>query len=159
MPGVDRRDFLSTIVKSAGVAVGASLFDISLLRSVSAKPVDGKIDVIAGEHLELATTGGAVVLNVEEVADVGGKIILVRTGESTFVAVAAKCTHKGCTIGYDADAKHFECPCHGSQYNLDGTVAHGPTTKPVTSYATSYANGVVTITLGANTAPADSTKK
>ena len=57
----------------------------------------------------------------------------------------SKCTHKGCAVNKIANGT-IDCPCHGSKFNLDGTVAHGPATKPLAARAISV-NGV-SIVLG-----------
>jgi Rieske Fe-S protein len=44
---------------------------------------------------------------------------------------AINCSHLGCPIGLNADAKSFDCPCHGSRFHLDGTVLHGPAADPL----------------------------
>lgn len=44
---------------------------------------------------------------------------------------AINCSHLGCSIALNADAKTFDCPCHGSRFNLDGSVHHGPAAFPL----------------------------
>ena len=44
---------------------------------------------------------------------------------------AQNCSHLGCSIGFNKDAKTFDCPCHGSRFHLDGTVLHGPAQNPL----------------------------
>lgn len=39
-------------------------------------------------------------------------------------ALSAVCTHLGCTVARTPDG--FECPCHGSRFDQDGTVRAGP---------------------------------
>ena len=39
---------------------------------------------------------------------------------------AVNCSHLGCSVAFNADAKQFQCPCHGSQFAVDGHVVHGP---------------------------------
>jgi Rieske Fe-S protein len=39
---------------------------------------------------------------------------------------AVNCSHLGCSVAFKDDAKRFDCPCHGSQFNIDGGVVHGP---------------------------------
>ncbi len=41
-------------------------------------------------------------------------------------AISTTCTHLGCTVAWKADQNHFVCPCHGSQYDNQGRVTHGP---------------------------------
>jgi Rieske Fe-S protein len=44
---------------------------------------------------------------------------------------AQNCSHLGCSINFNKDAKSFDCPCHGSRFHLDGTVLHGPAADPL----------------------------
>jgi Rieske Fe-S protein len=44
---------------------------------------------------------------------------------------AVNCSHLGCSVAFAADAKRFECPCHGSQFSVDGNVVHGPAVFPL----------------------------
>lgn len=64
-------------------------------------------------------------------------------GKVAFAAYAAKdaagtvnvfavnCSHLGCSVAFNADVKRFQCPCHGSQFDIDGQVAHGPAVFPL----------------------------
>lgn len=55
-----------------------------------------------------------------------GAVYLVRQkGERQPIAFAAKCPHAGCFIGHTPGADKFRCPCHTSQFNLDGTRVNG----------------------------------
>jgi len=56
--------------------------------------------------------------------------VLVHT-ESGFSALSLICTHLGCTVEQNMDG--FACPCHGSHFDVNGNVTHGPAMKPLTS--------------------------
>jgi Rieske Fe-S protein len=44
---------------------------------------------------------------------------------------AITCPHLGCSYAFDHGKQHFLCPCHGSEFGLDGHVIHGPATSPL----------------------------
>lgn len=46
-------------------------------------------------------------------------------------AFAITCPHLGCSYNFDNGKQHFVCPCHGSEFALDGSIIHGPTTAPL----------------------------
>jgi Rieske Fe-S protein len=85
----------------------------------------------------LGTVGGAVT-----VAD---DIMLIRTDESTFIAVSTICRHKGCTVELEGDK--FVCPCHGSEYTKEGKVTQGPAKTDLKAFETMFdsKSGQVTI--------------
>jgi Rieske Fe-S protein len=58
------------------------------------------------------------------------EIVITQPAAGEFKGFSATCTHKGCTVNEVADGT-INCPCHGSKFNLDGTVANGPATKPL----------------------------
>jgi Rieske Fe-S protein len=47
------------------------------------------------------------------------------------IVFAQNCSHLGCSINFNKDAKTFDCPCHGSRFHIDGTVLHGPAADPL----------------------------
>jgi cytochrome b6-f complex iron-sulfur subunit len=52
------------------------------------------------------------------------KVVLRRQGENEVAALSLVCTHLGCTVNVVETG--FLCPCHGSQYDIKGTVVGGP---------------------------------
>ncbi len=63
------------------------------------------------------------------------RVLVVGTSKtSNLIAVNPTCTHAGCIVTWKADAKKFACPCHGSEYGIDGKVQKGPATKPLATY-------------------------
>ena len=45
-------------------------------------------------------------------------------------ALSAVCTHLGCITRFLSDEKCIACPCHGSRFDLEGNVIHGPGPAP-----------------------------
>ena len=43
-----------------------------------------------------------------------------------FVILSPICPHLGCRPAWNDDASRFQCPCHGSQFTLDGEHVKGP---------------------------------
>ncbi|MBE0409197.1 MAG: Rieske (2Fe-2S) protein [Anaerolineales bacterium] len=55
-----------------------------------------------------------------------GKFWLVRTSDNLVVAIYNVCTHLGCLYNWDNQTVRYRCPCHGSEFQLDGTYISGP---------------------------------
>jgi cytochrome b6-f complex iron-sulfur subunit len=53
------------------------------------------------------------------------RLFILRDGKG-FRALSAVCTHLGCTVNKDAGSNSYSCPCHGSKFDADGNVTHGP---------------------------------
>jgi cytochrome b6-f complex iron-sulfur subunit len=46
-------------------------------------------------------------------------------------ALSAVCTHLGCITRFLSDERAIACPCHGSRFDLEGNVVHGPAPRPL----------------------------
>jgi Rieske Fe-S protein len=57
-------------------------------------------------------------------------VVVTQPSAGVFKGFSATCTHLGCTVSTVADGT-INCPCHGSKFNLDGSVAQGPAARPL----------------------------
>ena len=74
----------------------------------------------AAEIDELEPGQGAVV-------NLAGQSVAVYRDDSGAVhRLSPKCTHMGCTVGWNPDDRTWDCPCHGSRYEALGRVFQGP---------------------------------
>jgi menaquinol-cytochrome c reductase iron-sulfur subunit len=71
------------------------------------------------------------------------KAWLRRDAGNGFTAFAVYCTHLGCPVQWLQTPQLFLCPCHGSVFYGDGTVAGGPAPRPLFQYPTRVLNGKV----------------
>jgi glycine/D-amino acid oxidase-like deaminating enzyme/nitrite reductase/ring-hydroxylating ferredoxin subunit len=46
-------------------------------------------------------------------------------------AVSMRCTHLGCLLRFNAAETSWDCPCHGSRFDVDGAVLEGPAVQPL----------------------------
>ncbi|QIS10979.1 ubiquinol-cytochrome c reductase iron-sulfur subunit [Nocardia arthritidis] len=59
-----------------------------------------------------------------------GDTVITQPTAGKFVGLSTTCTHMGCKVNAVTDGT-INCPCHGSRYHLDGSVANGPAPKPL----------------------------
>jgi len=60
-----------------------------------------------------------------------GKFAWVNNGEGV-AAISQVCPHMGCVLAWQAQEGQFQCPCHGSKFDREGSVVHGPAEHPLT---------------------------
>ena len=129
-----RRHFLL----GSGLGLGALLS----LPTLPAR-AEGKRVAIPLAKLELLkSVGGSVVLKVHEKL-----LLLVRDSATTVRAFNPVCTHRQCVVAYSAGEHKIDCPCHGSQFDLDGKVVKGPAPRPLQSYPAELAGEQIIVTL------------
>jgi Rieske Fe-S protein len=61
--------------------------------------------------------------------------ILYATKNGELKAISALCTHQGCTVRWQSADQPLICPCHGSEFDLNGKVEKGPATEALPTYA------------------------
>ena len=91
----------------------------------------GEVSLALADYPDLQKAHGVLPVR----PDGQGKPIMIVRGEGEqFTALSLKCTHLGCTVGWNDEARRFECPCHGSRFQADGAVLKGPAKRPLTGY-------------------------
>lgn len=43
--------------------------------------------------------------------------------------ISARCSHMGCELEWNPDEKSWDCPCHGSRFDVDGNLLDNPSEK------------------------------
>jgi cytochrome b6-f complex iron-sulfur subunit len=111
------------------------------LPTLNAAASAGAVTLTIDAASPLATVGSAALVQTGS-----GNFLVSRTGQDTFTALTAVCTHEACTItGFQSPT--FVCPCHGSEFTTSGAVARGPASAPLRQFATRFAGNALTITL------------
>jgi menaquinol-cytochrome c reductase iron-sulfur subunit len=70
---------------------------------------------------------------------------VVRTEDHNVIAYKPACTHLACPYHWEGQANKFVCPCHGSEFTLDGKVITGPAPRPLDRFLTKVQDGKVMI--------------
>jgi Rieske Fe-S protein len=59
------------------------------------------------------------------------KHAVYRSEDGAITELSAACTHVGCIVHWNSFEKCWDCPCHGSQFQPDGTVLNAPAISPL----------------------------
>ena len=149
---VTRRSFLGYTIAAVGAFVAATVGSATAIFAASPLlsqgrgsqetlgPANGfQVGVPKLVQFTLAQKDGWI----EE--DTSKSVWVVRQGDNDFNVFVARCTHLGCAYNWNADAKEFECPCHGGRYALDGRVLGGPPPRPLDVLENQVTNGKLVI--------------
>jgi glycine/D-amino acid oxidase-like deaminating enzyme/nitrite reductase/ring-hydroxylating ferredoxin subunit len=55
-----------------------------------------------------------------------GQVAVYRDELGELHQVSAVCTHLGCIVAWNNAERTWDCPCHGSRFDVDGKVVQGP---------------------------------
>jgi cytochrome b6-f complex iron-sulfur subunit len=132
---MDRREFLGWvgvggIVSFLPVAIAACTPQTSSSEAAGNPPASGGFQPV-GTVTDLNKDGQILAQHAA-----GGPVLVVRkpNDPNALAAVSPICTHAGCTVNWMQDQDKFVCPCHGSQFAIDGKVLQGPAQKPLPVY-------------------------
>ncbi len=81
-----------------------------------------------GTSVSQVKRGEGKILNLD-----GQRVACSRDTEGKLHEVSAYCTHLGCIIHWNKAENTWDCPCHGSRFQADGSVLAGPAESPLES--------------------------
>jgi glycine/D-amino acid oxidase-like deaminating enzyme/nitrite reductase/ring-hydroxylating ferredoxin subunit len=76
----------------------------------------GEVDNVG----EIAAGSGAIVRRGL------AKVAAYRDDDGQLIELSATCTHLGCIVHWNSSERSWDCPCHGSRFDVYGRVLNGP---------------------------------
>jgi cytochrome b6-f complex iron-sulfur subunit len=135
--GLDRRRFLNNAWKLLGGAllVEAGWTSYDILNPSSTEGFGGEVD--AGPVSDFLKEG-----TVDYFLD--GRFYVTQH-HGGLRALYQKCPHLGCKVPFCQSSSRFECPCHGSVYNIIGEYIGGPAPRGMDRFPIRIKNGRVMV--------------
>jgi len=90
-----------------------------------------------GDRVESATAGPPADLGPDEARVVrtdDGPVAVYRDESRAMHAVSAVCPHMGCLVEWNDGERSWDCPCHGSRFDVDGSVLDTPAVSDLEEY-------------------------
>ncbi len=129
-PILNRRRFLSVTGASAGLMVVVNA--IPACQQTGSPPTGP----VAAGNVSALSIGSLIVMD---------DVVVARDANGVY-AMSRICTHQGCFVDGSDVAAGLHCPCHGSAFDGNGAVTHGPAGSPLQHYAvTIAADGTMTV--------------
>lgn len=133
---MDRRAFIKSSCLICAGGIGAMMFlnSCSTQKYVTGfSKVQNTITIPKSEFI-MIKNGASVQRNFILIKPdtVSFPLIIYHTKENVYKAFYMECTHQGCELSPYETA--MVCPCHGSEFNLEGDVTQGPAELPLKSF-------------------------
>ena len=88
--------------------------------------VQDRVSTADAESLTEVHPGEGKIVRVK-----GEKVAVYRTQSGEIQALSPVCSHMGCHVHWNNAERTWDCPCHGSRFETDGTIINGPALKPL----------------------------
>lgn len=91
--------------------------------------LEDRLTTPSANHVTDLEPGGGQVVDVD-----GESIGVSRDSDGELHAVTAVCPHMGCRVKWNAGERSWDCPCHGSRFDLDGRVLDTPAVEDLETF-------------------------
>ena len=141
----NRRDFIrqsgAACAALAGLGFLTTLEGCSSAKNVTASTYDAVSNKVT-VPLSAFTNQNRVVVNGP---NEDYRIFLMKKSDTEVEALQLKCTHRGHSVNVEDSKLH--CPLHGSEFDFDGNVIHGPAASPLKRFPVTVEGGNVVVAL------------
>lgn len=131
---MDRRELLRAGWKIGGLLLGAAAgwTSYEALRPLAGSAAGGRIRVGRDDEVK---PGSATYVTE-------GRLWLANADGAMF-ALSQRCPHLGCRVPFCESSGRFECPCHGSVFDIDGAYIAGPSPRGMDRYELTLEKGLL----------------
>ena len=138
---INRRKFVDTLLSLGGIGGLIAIVYPALSFLKPPKSAEPTVNTVkAGIASEFPA-------NSSKIIKFGRKpVILVKTVEGNFLALAGTCTHLDCIVQYKEDTKQIWCACHNGVYDLKGRNVSGPPPRALDNYTVKVIKDEIIIT-------------
>jgi cytochrome b6-f complex iron-sulfur subunit len=148
---LNRRDFFAkSALAAAALVVAEACGDGQIGPPIPKRTGGGDPNVPVGGVPPFNVSKFPGLATVGVLVDIGFERAVIKTDAATFKGFSRICTHQGCDT--EVVNNRFECPCHGSIFDKDGSVIRGPNIEsppitPLAQLAVTFdaATGTITI--------------
>jgi Rieske Fe-S protein len=140
---IGRSEFLKAVALTAVAAGALTLSPVGVARAQEKAASKNEWEAALGKVKDLNEK--APVLVKAQFKDADGNLMeeekvfvrwdKINKNTGRWVVLSAFCTHLKCVLEYSADDDAFLCPCHGSQFDLEGTALKRPAKSPLPDYS------------------------
>ncbi|MFJ8106080.1 FAD-dependent oxidoreductase [Streptomyces sp. NPDC096132] len=88
--------------------------------------VGDRLPAPSGPSVDDIAPGEGAVVRVS-----GERCAVHRDEDGKLHVLSARCTHLGCLVAFNRAERAWECPCHGSRFDVHGGVVQGPANDPL----------------------------
>jgi Rieske Fe-S protein len=129
------------IANAAMVAAGMALSACGTGSDGGTAPDTLSLVLNLGDYPQLGKVGGFALVSAS-----GSPLAVVRTADTTFVALSRICPHQGGTI--NTTSTGFDCSRHHARFTSNGTWTGGERTSNMRSYPVAFDQTANTLTIG-----------
>jgi Rieske Fe-S protein len=146
---ITRRTVLKTIAVSGATVAAGGVLTGAALAQTKVDPVKiGDLEKLDKDYASMPfeiEKVKALLVRVPKPEKASDRILeaTLKDAKIYLTAYTLVCTHAGCTPGAPNADHILACPCHGSKFNADGSVAGGPAKLPLKGIKLEVKDGAV----------------
>lgn len=145
--GSTRRTFHLAVVYALGAIITLAMAIPTALYFLIPPRIRQRAGWIDAGDISALTPGVPIEVSFQESRLDGWRVLtekktawVVKEPNNKVVAFGPECTHLACPYHWEMNVGKFVCPCHGSEFALDGSVITGPAARPLDQYLTKIEN-------------------
>jgi menaquinol-cytochrome c reductase iron-sulfur subunit len=162
---IPRRSFFGRATEFLGALIGGGLGVpalIYLLRAPRTVSPGGFVDAVDLAQLKPRVPEE---VSFQRIRKDGWKLMtekstawVVKLSDTEVVAYSPQCTHLGCAYRFEESKGEFVCPCHSTNFSIDGAVLNGPAPRALDRYPVKVQGSRLLIGTIESAKPADGKK-